>query len=418
MGVQSFNTPYEIELNTVNDEPVSIIINSENHVIYDSQIHLAQIPDEFYRVVITEMTEINIKDDISSATEFKVDYKHGAIYFDQSLEGASVTIGSYYGKGFKLVYADRIIGGMLYDGSYVTLQEMIDEQFVGVSLEFLWDGTELGIKREDEADYTYVDLKGIQGETGNGITSIIRTSGTGAEGTIDTYTITYTDTTTSTFQIYNGEDGADFQYIWDGTQLGIKTDEETTYTYTDLQGDGLIWRGVYNSSTTYYMNDLVKNNSIIYICLGETTGNNTDNLTYWNEFILVGANIIKEEEFTATDGQTVFTLTSGSYAPNENKINVYLWGTKQPDSSFVQTSSTSITFDNGLAVGDKLLIEWFEIDPILKGDAGVSGNGIDTVVRTSGDGSEGTTDTYTITFTDTTTTLFKFTMELMEQRVI
>ena len=41
---------------------------------------------------------------------------------------------------------------------------------------------------------------------GNGIASIVRTNGNGAEGTIDTYTITYNDGTTSTFDVQNGED--------------------------------------------------------------------------------------------------------------------------------------------------------------------------------------------------------------------
>lgn len=49
---------------------------------------------------------------------------------------------------------------------------------------------------------------GTDGADGRGIASIVRTSGTGAPGTTDTYTITYTDATTSTFTVYNGADGA------------------------------------------------------------------------------------------------------------------------------------------------------------------------------------------------------------------
>lgn len=48
---------------------------------------------------------------------------------------------------------------------------------------------------------------GVDGDDGRGIVSIVRTSGTGAAGTTDTYTITYTDATTSTFQVYNGANG-------------------------------------------------------------------------------------------------------------------------------------------------------------------------------------------------------------------
>ena len=42
---------------------------------------------------------------------------------------------------------------------------------------------------------------------GRGITKIEKTSGTHAPGTLDTYTITYNNGTTSTFQVYNGQDG-------------------------------------------------------------------------------------------------------------------------------------------------------------------------------------------------------------------
>lgn len=48
---------------------------------------------------------------------------------------------------------------------------------------------------------------GQDGNDGKGISSILRTSGDGSPGTIDTYTITFTDTSTSSFTIYNGSDG-------------------------------------------------------------------------------------------------------------------------------------------------------------------------------------------------------------------
>lgn len=49
--------------------------------------------------------------------------------------------------------------------------------------------------------------QGIQGETGNGIASIERTAGNSAPGTYDTYTITLTDGSKATFNVYNGLDG-------------------------------------------------------------------------------------------------------------------------------------------------------------------------------------------------------------------
>lgn len=51
------------------------------------------------------------------------------------------------------------------------------------------------------------DFNGAQGDPGRGIKSIVRTAGNGAAGTVDTYTITYTDGTTSTFNVRNGTNG-------------------------------------------------------------------------------------------------------------------------------------------------------------------------------------------------------------------
>ena len=48
-------------------------------------------------------------------------------------------------------------------------------------------------------------VQGVPGETGNGIASIQKT---GTQGLVDTYTITFTNGTTTTFQVTNGQNGA------------------------------------------------------------------------------------------------------------------------------------------------------------------------------------------------------------------
>ena len=51
-------------------------------------------------------------------------------------------------------------------------------------------------------------FKGADGADGRGIKSVARTFGNGAAGTVDTYTITYTDGTKSTYQVRNGAKGS------------------------------------------------------------------------------------------------------------------------------------------------------------------------------------------------------------------
>lgn len=58
---------------------------------------------------------------------------------------------------------------------------------------------------------------GAKGETGNGITSITRTSGTGEPGTTDTYTISFTNGSTTTFEVKNGANGTNGKDGTNGT---------------------------------------------------------------------------------------------------------------------------------------------------------------------------------------------------------
>ena len=53
------------------------------------------------------------------------------------------------------------------------------------------------------------NIKGPKGDAGRGISNIERTDGDGSAGTVDTYTIYYTDGTKSTYQVRNGADGKD-----------------------------------------------------------------------------------------------------------------------------------------------------------------------------------------------------------------
>ena len=62
----------------------------------------------------------------------------------------------------------------------------------------------LGIPQGQKGD---TGNQGIQGATGVGISKVEQTGGTHAAGTLDTYTIYFTDGTTTTFQIYNGANG-------------------------------------------------------------------------------------------------------------------------------------------------------------------------------------------------------------------
>lgn len=68
----------------------------------------------------------------------------------------------------------------------------------------------------DTSDDT--NIPGQPGPSGRGIADVSQTAGDGTPGTVDTYTITYTDGTTSTFAVRNGTDGDDYELNDDDIQ--------------------------------------------------------------------------------------------------------------------------------------------------------------------------------------------------------
>lgn len=65
------------------------------------------------------------------------------------------------------------MSGRVYknDGSIVNfadlLEKIVNKGDTGIGLQYNWQGTQLGIKREDEEQYSYVDLKGPKGDKGD-----------------------------------------------------------------------------------------------------------------------------------------------------------------------------------------------------------------------------------------------------------
>ena len=59
------------------------------------------------------------------------------------------------------------------------------------------------------------------------------------------------------------------------------------------------------------------------------------------------------QEFTATNGQTVFTLTGFQYTPGNNSLEVYINGQLQRlTTDYAETSASSFTLVEGALSGD------------------------------------------------------------------
>ena len=191
---------------------------------------------------------------------------------------------------------------------------------------------------------------------GRGIVSITRTTGNGASGSTDTYTIAYSDGTTSSFTVYNGKDGAGFK------PLGFKN------SVSDLPATA-------NPGEAYFVGTASPYD--VYVWSG----------TVWKN---IGAiNGIKGD-----DGRGIVSIIRTSGSGTAGSTDTY---------TITYSDTTTSTFNvyNGKdgAAGAKG-------DTGATGAKGADGRGIVSITRTSGNGAAGTVDTYTITYTDNTTSTF------------
>lgn len=244
------------------------------------------------------------------------------------------------------------------DGTSVTVTKVTESTEDGGSNAVTFsDGKTLTVKNGSKGGkgdpFTYEDftpeqlsaLKGANGNNGRGIKSVTRTGGNGEAGDTDTYTITYTDNTTSTFTVCNGMDGRT-PYIhggewWIGdTPLGVKAEGK----------DG-------TSITAAFINDYGQ------LCLDYTDGDS----------VAVGYVMGRDGE----DGTsvTITNVTESDEGGGESVVSF--------------SDGNTLTVKNG-----------------RHGDPGSDGVGIANIAKTS---TNGKVDTYTITLTDGTTSTFTVT---------
>lgn len=84
---------------------------------------------------------------------------------------------------------------------------------IGLGLEYEWDGTQLGVRLVGAEEFSYVDLRGPMGLDGP-------QGEPGEQGEPGA----------------DGADGRNLEFEWNGTQLGVRYDGEGTFAYMDLRG--------------------------------------------------------------------------------------------------------------------------------------------------------------------------------------
>ena len=253
-----------------------------------------------------------------------------------------------------------------------------------------------GTHSEMSIDFEFNNLKGPQGDKGTSIVSIGRTGGDGAAGTTDEYTITYSDGTTSTFNVYNGEDGKDgITPVFTAVTASVnnatgtprvsvvtaKTADEKysmEFSFQNMKGEkgdkGDDGTSVKILGTKNSYNELPSSNNVNgdgYI-IGE-------NLYVWN-------------------GSTWQDVGKVKGPQGDPGTNAYITGVTASVGNTTGTPTVGVTTAGTPSnISFNLSFNGLKGEP---GDDGENGIGIKSFVITNGNGAAGTIDTYTITFTN------------------
>ena len=210
------------------------------------------------------------------------------------------------------------------------------------------------------------------------------------EGKTATVTLTKKDATTKVVTL---SDGTNLMFNWEGTSLGIKTDEDEEYTYVDLQG-------VQGETGPMGAPFTIKKT---YSSVAEMNADfNNMNV---GDYVMITSSVEVEDNaklYCKGTEQWIFITdfsgATGIQGPTGATPNIQIGTVVSGDSPSVTRTGTNENpvLNFTLEKGDKG----------DTGNTGATGNGISTIAKTS---TSGLIDTYTITYTNGNTTTFTVT---------
>jgi hypothetical protein len=108
--VEDYNELFNITWHTDSSgNKISIKQINEQHKVVGNIVLLNEIPDQFNRVKIINMYELNKGSKINNTNEYIVDYLTGRITFHESKDGETVNVDEYYGRGLIKGFAIRTL---------------------------------------------------------------------------------------------------------------------------------------------------------------------------------------------------------------------------------------------------------------------------------------------------------------------
>lgn len=291
----------------------------------------------------------------------------------------------------------------------------------------------IGINQDDLAkaieDYFEQNPEaGGSGADGRGIVSIIRTDGDGSAGTIDTYTITYTDLTTSTFTVYNGKDGGvgpqgpqglagrGIQSISKKSGNGAPgTTDIYTIQYTD--GDSFEF-AVYNGKDGENSSQVITDSNILLVEVDENDASNPPHYHANKSFSEI-LKATQEGKIVVCKLNTLNMLLPALFIDPETAL--FSTASILPDyildgsggdkyipvyvNIVIDENNVSVEFDE-YSIYDEIQEDIETALTQIRESGEFDGRGISYISQTGGNGAPGTTDTYTIYYSDNTTSTF------------
>ena len=190
-------------------------------------------------------------------------------------------------------------------------------------------------------------LKGADGADGNGITSIVKTA---TVGLVDTYTITFDDGTTTTYDITNGQNGSKW------------------YKGTAISGTGTSITGFPGNMNDFYLNST---DGYVYICT-KTGGSLPPDAAEW-DYVMTLTGGGSGPSITVIDNLTS-TSTTDALSANQGRALKSMVDAISVDQTY---NGTSTHAQSGTAVKQA-------IDALDKSDSAVSGQYVSSVSESDG----------------------------------